>query len=50
MMATVFPTPAPPKSQTFQPFRIGAKRSMTFIPVTRISCLVERLMKAGALR
>ena len=36
-MSTVFPTPAPPKRPILPPFAYGARRSITLIPVSRIS-------------
>jgi len=37
MVSTVFPTPAPPMTPTFLPFTNGVKKSITLIPVSRIS-------------
>ena len=37
IMFTVFPTPAPPNKPTFPPFAKGQTRSITLIPVSRIS-------------
>ena len=36
-MFTVFPTPAPPNSPTFPPFANGQTKSITLIPVSKIS-------------
>jgi hypothetical protein len=47
IITTVFPTPAPPKSQTFPPFKIGASRSTTLIQVSRISAFVAKSAKTG---
>lgn len=47
IITTVFPTPAPPKSQTLPPFIIGARRSMTLIQVSRIWALVLKDAKTG---
>ena len=49
-MTTVFPTPAPPKSPTFPPLSTGQMRSMTLMPVSRISTLIACLTYSGALR
>ena len=38
---TVLPTPAPPKKPIFPPFGKGAIKSITFIPVSRISISVD---------
>ena len=48
MIRTVFPTPAPPNSPIFPPFEYGARRSMTFIPVSRASTVDSCSSKAGA--
>jgi hypothetical protein len=48
MMRTVLPTPAPPKSPILPPFMYGASRSITLIPVTRISSDVLSSENAGA--
>ena len=45
---TVFPTPAPPNNPIFPPFAYGASRSITFIPVTRISVSVDWSLNTGA--
>ena len=37
---TVLPTPAPPNNPIFPPFKNGAKRSMTLIPVSKTSVFV----------
>ena len=46
-MMTVFPTHAPPKSPTFPHFSIGAMRSITLIPVSKSSVLVESSSNDG---
>ena len=38
---TVLPTPAPPKTPVLPPFVKGAIRSMTLIPVSKISTCVD---------
>ena len=38
---TVFPTPAPPKRPTLPPLTMGAMRSMTLMPVSKISVFVD---------
>jgi hypothetical protein len=48
IITTVFQTQAPQNSHTFHPFRIGARRSMTLIPVSNISAVVERSVNSGA--
>ena len=45
---TVFPTPAPPNSPIFPPFKYGASKSTTFIPVSSISESVPCCSKDGA--
>ena len=50
MMTTVLPTPAPPNKPILPPFRNGWIRSMTFTPVSNISCDVDCSSKAGAWR
>ena len=37
IVSTVFPTPAPPRTPTFLPLTKGVKKSITLIPVSRIS-------------
>ena len=37
---TVLPTPAPPSKPNLAPFWIGAKKSITLIPVYKISVLI----------
>ena len=46
--STVFPTPAPPNKPTFPPFKIGASRSITLIPVSKTSGSVFCSSKGGA--
>ena len=46
-MLTVFPTPAPPKRPTFPPLAKGQTRSITLIPVSRISLESESSMYSG---
>jgi len=48
MIRTVFPTPAPPNSPIFPPFIYGANKSITFIPVSKISVSVSCSSKLGA--
>ena len=48
MIVTVFPTPAPPNKPIFPPFAYGAKRSITFIPVTNCSVSVAWSVNFGA--
>jgi hypothetical protein len=48
MMRTVLPTPAPPKRPVLPPFVYGSSRSMTLIPVSNISVLVDCCSKVGA--
>ncbi len=45
---TVFPTPAPPNRPIFPPFRYGASKSTTLIPVSSISAVVSSSSYAGA--
>jgi hypothetical protein len=47
---TVLPTPAPPKSPILPPLRYGARRSMTLMPVSKISTLVDWSVKEGGSR
>src|SRR5690348_7938808 len=47
-ISTVLPTPAPPNSPTLPPLAYGASRSMTLIPVSRISCVGVRSEALGA--
>src|SRR5919202_1316906 len=49
-MRTVLPTPAPPKRPTLPPFTYGAIRSMTLIPVSKISTVGWRSWKLGGSR
>src|SRR5271165_714361 len=49
-MSTVLPTPAPPNRPILPPFRYGASRSTTLMPVTRISAEVACSSKVGASR
>ena len=49
-MSTVLPTPAPPNRPIFPPLTYGVRRSMTLIPVSRISVLPSSWSKAGGLR
>ena len=44
---TVLPTPAPPNRPTLPPLVIGAIRSMTLIPVSRISTVPDCSASAG---
>ena len=46
-MSTVLPTPAPPNRPTLPPRTNGAIRSMTLIPVSKISIFAERSLKLG---
>ena len=50
MTMTVLPTPAPPKSPIFEPLENVQIRSMTLMPVSRISVSVDCSEMAGALR
>jgi len=45
---TVLPTHAQPKSHTFHHFNIGAIRSITLIPVSKISAFVDKFLNSGA--
>src|SRR5919199_2685589 len=47
-MSTVLPTPAPPKRPTFPPFAYGASRSITLMPVSKISRVGVRSSTSGA--
>ena len=47
-MSTVLPTPAPPKRPTLPPFTYGARRSMTLIPVSKISTVGSSSSKRGS--
>jgi hypothetical protein len=49
MMSTVLPTPAPPNRPILPPLAYGASRSMTLMPVTRISRLGRLVDELGAL-
>ncbi len=49
-ISTVLPTPAPPKRPTFPPFTYGASRSMTLMPVSKISMRGTRSSNFGASR
>src|SRR6187551_832908 len=49
-MSTVLPTPAPPNRPILPPLTYGVSRSMTLMPVSRISVLPSSWSKAGALR
>ena len=49
-ISTVLPTPAPPKRPILPPFTYGVSRSMTLIPVSRISVLPSSWSKAGGSR
>ena len=46
-MFTVFPTPAPPNNPTFPPFAKGHTRSITLIPVSKISFESESSTYSG---
>jgi len=48
MIRTVLPTPAPPKRPILPPFVYGARRSITLMPVSRISVSVDCSAKSGA--
>src|SRR6478672_5831090 len=50
VIVTVLPTPAPPKRPTLPPRTNGATRSMTLMPVSKISIAGERSPKAGGSR
>src|SRR5919109_1093401 len=47
---TVFPTPAPPNKPTLPPLTYGAIRSMTLIPVSKISTVGWRSLNSGGSR
>jgi len=47
-MSTVLPTPAPPNKPILPPFWYGHKRSITLIPVSKISDSVDCSSKEGA--
>ena len=47
IMLTVLPTPAPPKRPTFPPFAKGQTKSITLIPVSRISFESESSTYSG---
>ncbi len=49
-MTTVLPVPAPPKIADFPPLKNGQMRSMTFIPVSKISAVVAWSEKDGGRR
>ena len=49
-MSTVLPTPAPPKRPTLPPFTYGASRSITLMPVSKISAVGESASKSGGSR
>ena len=46
---TVLPSPAPPNSPALPPRTKGVKRSITLMPVSKISVLVDRSVTGGAL-
>ena len=46
-MTIVLPVPAPPNTADFPPLRNGQIRSMTFIPVSKISAVVAWSAKDG---
>ena len=50
MITTVLPTPAPPKRPILPPFTNGAIRSMTLMPVSKISVLGSRSVNFGVSR
>src|SRR5580698_2298097 len=50
MTMTVLPTPPPPKSPIFEPLEKVQMRSMTLIPVSRISVSVDCSEMVGAVR
>ena len=50
MTMTVLPTPAPPKSPIFEPLEKVQMRSMTLMPVSRISVSVDCSEMVGAAR
>ena len=45
---TVLPTPAPPNRPILPPFKYGANKSTTFIPVSSISAVPPISLYAGA--
>ena len=47
IITTVFPTHAHPNNPTFPHLKIGAKRSMTLMPVSKGSALIESEVNAG---
>src|SRR3989344_5490259 len=46
---TVLPTPAPPIKPIFPPFKNGATKSITLMPVSRISEWAWSVLNTGAL-
>ena len=48
--STVLPTPAPPNSPALPPRSSGTSTSMTLMPVSKISDLVERCASGGGAR
>ena len=50
IIITVLPTPAPPNNPIFPPFEYGARRSITLIPVSKISVSVDWSVNFGASR
>ena len=48
IISTVLPTPAPPNKPILPPLENGSIRSITLIPVYKISCEIERSAKEGA--
>ena len=50
MITTVLPTPAPPNRPILPPFTNGAIRSMTLMPVSKISVLGSRSVNLGVSR
>ena len=49
-ISTVLPTPAPPKRPILPPRTYGAIRSITLMPVSKISTFEERSLKSGGSR
>src|SRR5436309_1024209 len=49
-MTMVFPVPAPPNTADLPPFRKGQMRSMTFMPVSKISACVDWSVNGGGSR
>ena len=49
-MTMVFPVPAPPNTADLPPFRKGQMRSMTFMPVSKISACVDWSVNGGGAR